>query len=405
MKRLFRLSSSSVRAATACSALSAYGASGFCSRSRADRQCDDIGGSRSRRTRQWGSSGSSSWRPSLRRAGAPVQVALCETPTAVLRDLYPPLEPFQSGLLETSDGAHELYYEVSGNPQGKPALFLHGGPGDGSSPKHRRLFDPKVFKIVTFDQRGAGKSLPSLQGGGLLEANTTAALVQDIEQLRKHLKIDAWSVVVGGSWGSTLALAYAQACPRLVRNLVVYSIFLPSRASIDWLYSSGGASTFYPDAYERFIGFLPPAERAAPIDAYYKCLLASADVAEKMAARASIARWVLTLLALTPSEEFITACIAEPEKLGDGSLIELHYMRNGCFLQEGQLLRDCTKISDIPCTILHGRYDLVCAPTGAWALHKALPRSTIEFVPESGHSSSAAPRLKSALIEAIDKFR
>lgn len=317
-----------------------------------------------------------------------------------MRAPYPELQPHTTGFLRTADGDHELYYEVSGNPQGKPALFLHGGPGDGSSPKHRRLFDPATYKIVTFDQRGAGKSQPV----GSIKSNSTADLVEDIEHLRKQLNISSWALVVGGSWGSTLALAYSQAHPGDVQAMVLYSIFLPSRDTIDWLYSPGGANGFYPDAYDKFISHLPISERASPAEAYYRRLQSPED-AIRLPAASRLGAWALTCLALTPDVDWIESVVSKPEALGTGSLIEMHYMVNMCFLEEDALLRDCTRIGHIPCKILHGRYDMMCQPVNAWRLHQVLPLSTLHFAPESGHSSTAAPRLKSAVIEAIDSFR
>lgn len=327
--------------------------------------------------------------------GTIATTAACEEPSR------PRMEPFEKGLLTTDDGLHRLYYEVSGNPDGKPALFLHGGPGDGSSPSHRMLFDSAVFKIVAFDQRGAGKSQPP----GSLEANTTADLVADCEQLRRHLGVDVWHVVVGGSWGSTLALAYAQAHPHSTLSLVLYSIFLPSRRSIDWMYQPGGAQLLFPDAYEAFVSQLTAEERVDPVRAYRRRLSAT-DPAARLSAKVSLTSYVLQLLALQPPpvSKIVEEMVAKPEEVGDASLIELHYMEKNCFLQEGELLGLCNRIAHIPCAILHGRYDVLCPAFQAWDLHRALPLSTLSIVPESGHSSSRSPLLKRAIIEAVQRF-
>ena len=253
-------------------------------------------------------------RPTSWTASSPVR---CEASTGAgaSRALYPELAPYQTGTLTTADGKHQLYYEVSGNPQGKPALFLHGGPGDGSSSKHRRLFDPSVYRIVVFDQRGAGKSEPA----GSLEENTAQALVQDIEQLRQFLGIEEWGLVVGGSWGSTLSLFYSTMHPSKVRGLVLYSIFLPSSEAVKWPYSREGAGLFFPEDYEAFLSLLPVEERSDPIGAYAR-RLSSTDPTVCYPARSSYTKWIMRLLGLQPDEDFIASCAANPAEAGPGSV-------------------------------------------------------------------------------------
>ena len=316
------------------------------------------------------------------------------------RALYPELQPYQSGTLTTSDGKQKLYYEVSGNPAGKPALFLHGGPGDGSSSKHRRLFDPEVYRIVVFDQRGAGKSTPA----GSLDGNTSEDLVNDIEQLREFLGVKQWSLVVGGSWGSTLSLLYSTRHPAKVSGLVLYSIFIPSPEAVKWPYSREGAGLFFPEQYEAFLRALPVEERADPIDAYAK-RLSSSDPSVCYPARSSYTLWIMRLLGLQPDEDFIASCASQPEQAGPGSAIELHYMKHGCFVDSEQLLEDCWRIARVPCAIIHGQNDVLCTPQNAWLLRKRLPLASLLMVPMAGHSSSMAPQLRSAVIEAIDSFR
>mmetsp|Transcript_51359 Transcript_51359/g.94925 ORF Transcript_51359/g.94925 Transcript_51359/m.94925 type:complete len:384 (+) Transcript_51359:27-1178(+) len=322
---------------------------------------------------------------------------------AELRTPYPPFEPNEVNFLTTSDGKYKLYYEVSGNPKGKPALFLHGGPGDGSSPKHRQLFDPATYRIVVFDQRGAGQSCPETPGGEL-DGNTADLLVEDIEQLRKHLGINDWGLIVGGSWGSTLALAYATKHAAKVSGLVLYSIFVPSKESIMWPYSAQGAGAFFPEAYEEFLQALPEQEQSDPLAAYAR-RLASSDPSVHLPARRSYSLWILRLLSVAPDEAMIREMSSHPEEAGTGPAIEMHYMVNNCFLDANQLLDDCAHLAHIKCHIIHGRNDLLCAPSGAWTVRKRLPQAQFTMVPLAGHSSSLAPALKSAVIEAIDAHR
>eukprot|EP00434_Breviolum_minutum_P039966 symbB.v1.2.035504.t1/scaffold4766.1/size35193/5 len=319
-----------------------------------------------------------------------------------LRSLFPEVEARKTGMLETADGCSKIYYEVSGNPNGKVALFLHGGPGDGCSPKHRRLFDPEAFCIVTFDQRGAGQTRPS----AFTEDNHTANLIEDIELLRKHLSLERWDLLVGGSWGSTLALAYATKYHDTVKAMVLYSIFIPSKAGIEFVYSAQGAGLFFPEDYEAFVkAILPEKTSPARVISCYAKRLTSPEASVRNAACAAYLRWVMRLLSLCPDENIIEEIASKPEEAGPGPAIEMNYMANGCFLDSQQLLDDCGRIAHIPCTILHGRNDLICPPINAWTLRKSLPLAKLKVVPMAGHSSSLAPALKSAILEAIDSYR
>jgi len=209
---------------------------------------------------------------------------------------------------------------------------------------------------------------------------------------------------VGGSWGSTLALAYSQMHSHRVEAMVLYSIFLGDASGISFTYGPHGACKHFPKEYEAFLSGLSPQERASPLETYARHIQSPED-SVRLRAKSRLAAWALTCLALTPDEDWIASVAAKPECMGDGALIEMHYMTNACFIKDGQLLRDCARIAHIPIQILHGRYDMMCLPSGAWELHKVLPRSTLQIIPESGHSSSAAPRLRSAIIDAINHFR
>ena len=278
--------------------------------------------------------------------------------------LYPPLEPFRSGRLKVSP-VHELYFEESGNPAGKPVVFLHGGPGGGTTPKQRRFFDPLRYRIVLFDQRGCGQSIPHAS----LDANTTWDLVADLETLRAHLGIERW-LVFGGSWGSTLALAYAERHPGRVTELVLRGIFLTRKREIDWFYQEG-ASLVYPDAWERFVAPIPERERGDLVRAYH-VRLTGEDAAVRLAT--AFAR------------------------------IECHYFVNGAFLEvEDQLLRDVDRIRHIEAVIVQGRYDVVCPLDSAWALHRAWPEADFVITPDSGHSAFDPPNSR-ALVAATDRF-
>ena len=309
--------------------------------------------------------------------------------------LYPPIEPYRTGMLKVSD-VHTIYWEESGNPTGKPAVFLHGGPGGGSDPKVRRFFHPDKYRIVVFDQRGCGKSTPYAS----LEANTTWDLVSDIEKLRAHLGIDRWQVF-GGSWGSTLALAYAETHPDRVTELVLRGIFLLRKKEIDWFYQEG-ASILFPDAWEPYLAHIPEAERGDLVTAYHK-RLTSDDPAVRLAAAKIWSGWEGATSKLLPDAAF-TGHYEEDEFALAFARIEAHYFVNrGFFGVDDQLLRDAGKIRDIPGVIVQGRYDVVCPIFSAWALHRAWPEADLIISPDAGHSAWEPPNCR-ALVAATDKF-
>jgi len=309
--------------------------------------------------------------------------------------LYPPLEPFRTGRLAVTDG-HELYFEESGNPQGKPVVFLHGGPGGGSDPKQRRFFHPERYRIINFDQRGSGKSTPHAS----LEHNTTWDLVDDIERLRQHLGIARWQVF-GGSWGSTLALAYAEKHPAVVTELVLRGIFLLRKQEIDWFYQRG-ASVLFPDAWEGYLAPIPEAERGDLMAAYHR-RLTSPDAAVRLEAAKAWSVWEGSTSKLLPDQEF-TGHFEEPEFALAFARIECHYFAHaGWFKPEDQLLRDVGRIRHIPAVIVQGRYDVVCPLESAWALHRAWPEADLVITADSGHSAFDAPNAR-ALVAATDRF-
>jgi proline iminopeptidase len=310
--------------------------------------------------------------------------------------LYPPIEAHASGTLEVGDG-HALYWEASGNPQGKPVVFLHGGPGGAISPKHRQFFDPARYRVVLFDQRGAGKSTP-LAG---LAHNTTWDLVADIERLRSHLGIARWQVF-GGSWGSTLALAYAETHPEVVTELVLRGIFLGRPHEIDWLYREGTLSEIHPEGWADFIAPVPESERGDLLQAYAR-LLASPDAAVRLRAARAWTTWETLLSRLVPLREDLEAAQSEAEAI-PLSAIEVHYFVNGCFFRTpNQLLEDIGRIRHIPTLIVQGRYDLVCPLKSAWELAQAMPGADLQIVADAGHSAFDPP-LTRALVAATDRF-
>ncbi|TLG10889.1 prolyl aminopeptidase [Nocardia cyriacigeorgica] len=316
-----------------------------------------------------------------------------------MRTLYPPIEPHQQGMLDVGAG-QSVYWEVSGNPDGKPAVFLHGGPGGGTAPFHRQFFDPEQYRIVLFDQRGCGRSTPHIADGADLSLNTTDHLIADIEQLREMLGIEQW-LVFGGSWGSTLALAYAQRYPQRVTELVLRGIFLLRRKEIDWYYN-GAAGYVYPDEWEKFLAPVPEAERDGDLVEAYHRLLHSPD--EEIATAAAIAwsTWegATSSLLLQPDR---VAETGEPRFALAFARIENHYFRHGGFLDEGQLLRDIDKIADIPAVIVQGRHDIVCPAVSAWELHRAWPGSVLHIVDDAGHAANE-PGITHHLVEATDGF-
>lgn len=315
-----------------------------------------------------------------------------------LRAFYPPVEPYDSGLLDVGDG-NKVYWEACGNPAGKPAVFLHGGPGGGLLPVHRRLFDPDAYQIILLDQRNCGRSRPHAGDAGVsLEANTTWHLVADIERLREHLGIGRW-LVFGGSWGSTLALAYAQRHPDRVSELVLRGIYLARSSDETWAFTDSGAARLFPEAWRPFRDQIPAAERG-DLPAAYGRRLFDADPAVHLPAARAWAAWELSANTLLP---VAPPALDDREVLGFAR-IEQHYFSQGCFLEEGRLLRDLDRIRHIPGVIVNGRYDMKTPPDAAWDLHQAWPEARVFLVEDAGHSG-AEPRTLHHLIEATDRYR
>ncbi|MFD3707154.1 prolyl aminopeptidase [Nocardia sp. NPDC058658] len=316
-----------------------------------------------------------------------------------MRTLYPEIEPFEQGLLDVGDG-QSVYWEVSGNPDGKPVVFVHGGPGGGTGPLQRRFFDPAVYRIVLFDQRGCGKSMPHIADGASLDDNTTPNLIADMELLRERLGIDRWQVF-GGSWGSTLGLAYAQAHPERVTELVLRGIFLLRRKEIDWYYN-GAAGNVYPAEWAKFLAQIPADERDEDFVEVYHRLLHSPDPQVALDAAVAWSTWEGATSSLLPQPDRV-AETAEARFALAFARIENHYFRHGGFLEEGQLLRDIDRIADIPGVIVQGRHDIVCPAVSAWDLHNAWPSSTLHIVEDAGHTAHE-PGITHHLVEATDTF-
>jgi proline iminopeptidase len=311
-----------------------------------------------------------------------------------LRTLYPETEAYETGFLDTGDG-HSIYYERSGTKGAKPAVFLHGGPGGGISPSHRRLFDPKLYDVLLFDQRGCGKSTPNAS----LENNTTWHLVADIERLREKMGVDKW-LVFGGSWGSTLALAYAEKYPERVTELVVRGIYMCTRPELEWFYQFG-VSEMFPDKWEKFIAPIPEDERHDMMAAYHR-RLTGADREKQIEAAIAWSSFEGQVITLLP-EPSTADHFFDPEFALAFARLENHYFVNACWLEEGQLLRDAHRLADIPGTIVHGRYDMPCPAKYAWALHKAWPKADFHLIEGAGHAYSE-PGILDQLIRATDKY-
>ena len=313
-----------------------------------------------------------------------------------LRTLYPEIDPYETGSLVV-DPPHRLYWEQSGNPAGAPALVLHGGPGSGTSPRMRRFFDPAHWRIVMFDQRGCGRSTPNAE----LSGNTTWDLVADIERLRERLGIARW-LVFGGSWGSTLALAYAQAHPDRVAALVLRGIFLLRRWELEWFYQDG-CSAIFPDLWEEYLAPIPPAERGDLISAYHR-RLTSDDPAVRLQAARAWSLWEARTSFLRENPDYVGA-FDDDERALAFARIESHYFVHGGFFDcDGQLLRDAHRLHGIPGTIVQGRYDVVCPPRSAWDLHRAWPQAQLRIVPDAGHAAFE-PGITHELVAATDRFR
>ncbi|NQU68131.1 MAG: prolyl aminopeptidase [Candidatus Marinimicrobia bacterium] len=313
----------------------------------------------------------------------------------MLRELYKEITPYNDGYLNVSD-LHTVYFEESGNPEGKPVIFLHGGPGGGIEPVYRQYFDPTKWRIIIFDQRGCGKSTPHAE----LKENTTWDLVSDIEKLRKHLNISTWAVF-GGSWGSTLSLSYAIAHPDRCESLTLRGIFLLRESEIRWFYQEG-ASHIFPDAWENYIKVIPEDERHDMVEAYYK-RLTSSDENIRIPAAKAWAMWEAATSKLYQDQRYL-------HHFGDSkvaeafSRIECHYFINkGFFESDGWILTQIDKIRHIPAVIIQGRYDVVCPATTAWALHRQWPEAELHIIPDSGHSMTE-PGIRSKLIEITDRF-
>ncbi|HEY7383014.1 MAG TPA: prolyl aminopeptidase [Beijerinckiaceae bacterium] len=311
-----------------------------------------------------------------------------------MRRLYPPIEPYRSGSLDVGDG-HLIYWELCGNPRGKPAVFLHGGPGGGCNRDHRRFFDPERYHVLLFDQRGCGRSTPHAS----LEANTTWHLVADLERLRTMLGIERW-LVFGGSWGATLALAYAETHPHRVSELVLRGVFTVRRSELQWLYQEG-ASLLFPDKWQRFLAPIPEAERSDLMAAYYR-RLTSGDRAVQLTAAKAWSGWEGEIVTLLPNARSV-AQHAEDSFALAFARIEAHYFVHGGFLDEGQLIRDAGRLAAIPGTIVQGRYDVVTPAITAWQLCQAWPHAVLHVVDDAGHASSE-PGIVHRLIEATDAY-
>jgi proline iminopeptidase len=313
-----------------------------------------------------------------------------------MRTLYDPIEPYDQGMLAVSP-MHTIYYEQCGNSAGQPVVFLHGGPGGGVTPDYRRFFDPAHYRIVLFDQRGSGRSTPHAS----LEDNTTWHLVSDIEQLREHLGIESW-MVFGGSWGSTLALAYAQTHPQRVRSLVLRGIFLCRPKEIKWFYQEG-ASALYADVWEEFLHPIPLAERGDMLGAYHR-RLTSEDEAVRVEAARAWSIWEGSTSKLFPDPDLISH-FGDPTFALAFARIECHYFMNNAFFEtDNYLIESVGKLRHIPGVIVQGRYDVVCPMMSAWELHRAWPEAELKIIPDAGHSA-AEPGIVSALVEATDGFR
>jgi proline iminopeptidase len=309
--------------------------------------------------------------------------------------LYPELEPFDKGMLAVSP-LHTIYYEQCGNPQGKPAVFLHGGPGGGASVKSRRFFNPAKYRIVLLDQRGAGRSTPNAE----LRDNTTWHLVADLEALRTKLGIERW-LVFGGSWGSTLALAYAQTHPERVSELVLRGIFMLRRWELEWFYQNG-ADAIFPDAWEKYIAVIPPAERGDLISAYHR-RLTHEDPAVRLQAALAWSIWEGSTSYLQIDPQYV-ALTANAEFATAFARIECHYFVNGGFFdRDDQLLANVDRIRHIPAVIVQGRYDVVCPMRSAWDLHKAWPEADFRVMPSCGHSAFELEHTRE-LVAATDRF-
>jgi len=316
-----------------------------------------------------------------------------------MRTYYPEIEPYDTGMLDVGDG-QSLYWETSGNPNGKPVVFLHGGPGGETGPRHRRAFDPQKYRIVLFDQRGSGKSLPHASAPDYdLAVNTTWHLVADLEVLREALGIDRWQVF-GGSWGSTLALAYAQTHPQRVTELVLRGIFTLRASELAWFYE-GPAGQIFPDVWEQYVEQVAVEDRGSFIQAYHR-LLNDPDPAVHLPAAVAWSRWESSAITLLPHPELVDT-FTDPKFALAFARIENSYFVNKGWMDDGQLLANAHLLRDIPTVIVQGRYDICTPPVTAWQLHRAMPHAEFHLIPDAGHSFDE-PGILSALVEATDAF-
>jgi proline iminopeptidase len=308
-----------------------------------------------------------------------------------MQTLYPAIKPYHEFTLAV-DPPHELYVEECGNPKGIPILFVHGGPGSGYTEDQRRFFDPNIYRIILFDQRGCGKSTPHLE----LADNNTQSLVQDIERIREFLAVDQF-ILFGGSWGSALSLVYAQTYPERVLALILRGIFLNRNSDIQWLFGGSGANRIFPDYWEEFLAVVPEAQRHNPILAYYEMLTGEDEVA-RMAAAKVWAGWEGHCATLEPNKHLLDL-MKSPHHALSLARIECHYFMNNCFLEPNQIIRNMHRISEIPGIIIHGRYDIICSLDNAWELHKNWPHSELDIIRDAGHSA-CEPGIIDALVRA-----
>lgn len=309
--------------------------------------------------------------------------------------MYPSIEPYKHGYLDSGDG-HQIYWELCGNPQGKPVVFLHGGPGAGCSPHHRQLFNPELYNILLFDQRGCGRSKPTAS----LENNTTQHLIADMERLRKEiLDTDKW-LVFGGSWGSTLALAYAQTHPQQVTGLILRGIFTLRKKEINWFYQEG-ASFVFPDKWENYLAPIPEDERDDLVSAYHRRLTGE-DEEEMLRCAYAWANWEGATISLLETDNKALS-FGDKNAVLSFARIENHYFVNTGFMEEGQLIHNADRLANIPTVIIQGRYDMCTPSQTAWDLHKVMPHAELHLIPDAGHAFNE-PGILSALLAATDKF-
>jgi len=314
-------------------------------------------------------------------------------------DLYPPIEPYERGMLSVGD-ENFVSWEVSGAPDGKPAVVLHGGPGQGCAPNMRRAFDPRRYRIVLFDQRGCGRSIPHASAPATEMAfNTTEHLIADMEALRAHLRIDRW-LLAGGSWGSTLALAYAQRHPSRVSEIVLNAVTTSRRAEAEWLY--GGVARFFPEAWEQFRGHVPEADRDEDLIAAYARRTEHPDPTVRLAAAHAWCAWEDAVLSLEPNAHESSYRQLPTEDIVAFVRICTHYLRHGAWLEEGALIRDAARLAGIPGVLIHGRRDMSCPIDTAWALARAWPGAELVDLADAGHLRSDSKR--AALLGALDRF-